>query len=75
VLFSIPVSQPNFNERFSNRADAIENLGDDAVFVALRVDAETVVLKTMAAGLTDKLMTWEDLVDIIDAFEPVQISN
>jgi hypothetical protein len=29
----------------------------------------------MAAGLTDKLMNWEDLVEVIDAFEPVQNSN
>jgi IS1 family transposase len=41
----------------------------------IRQHASLRVSPAMAAGLTGTLMNWEDLVDIIDAFEPVQISN
>ena len=33
------------------------------------------VSPAMAAGLTDTLLNWEDLVGIIDAFQPVQNAN
>jgi hypothetical protein len=41
----------------------------------IRQHATLRVSPAMAAGLTGKLMSWEDLVGFIDAFEPVQNSN
>ena len=41
----------------------------------IRQHASLRVSPAMAAGLTDKLMDWEDLVAFIDAYRPEENSN
>ena len=51
VLHSMPVSTPNSTNGARRRADAAENLLDDAVFVVLRIDLEAVAQQPFRVGV------------------------